>query len=307
MSSQSSHKRIPQLEKAVSPEERRAEGKAIRKKVPRSSHGDWSPPADRPDPVDVITEPGHRSVQWLVPIRHGRMSESPFAFYRGAAKIMAADLRRTPQTGLDAQICGDAHLANFGSYRARPIGARCSTSTTSTRRCPALGVGPEAPGDQLRARRTRQRFDDEDHRTATPIGGRLPAGDGEVREARTLDIWYSQLSLEQTSQRSAPTKQDQKRVKKGAKKARSQGQPEGDCRSWPRRSTDATDQERAAVAVPLRDCPEDAPTRCSSQVDDSLRSYRQLAADDRRCSSTGYRWWTSRSRSSGSAVSELAA
>ncbi len=98
------------------PEERQAAGKALRREVPRSSHSDWSPAADRPDPVDLITSQDADRVQWLVPIRRGRMSESPFAFYRGAAKVMASDLASTPTSGLTAQLCGDAHLANFGTF-----------------------------------------------------------------------------------------------------------------------------------------------------------------------------------------------
>lgn len=91
-------------------------GKALREAVPRRSHGDWSAASERPSPVDVITSQNDQRLEWLVPIRHWRMSESPFTFYRGAAKLMALDLADTPTTGLTAQICGDAHLSNFGFY-----------------------------------------------------------------------------------------------------------------------------------------------------------------------------------------------
>ncbi len=91
-------------------------GKAQRKTVSRRSHGDWSPASDRPDPVDVITAQNASRVQMLVPIRHWRMSQSPFSFYRGGAAVMAGDLAGTPVTGINAQICGDAHVSNFGVY-----------------------------------------------------------------------------------------------------------------------------------------------------------------------------------------------
>ncbi len=91
-------------------------GRALRKAVPRRSHADWSPAPDRPDPVELITGQDQTRLQFLVPIRHGRMSQSPFAFYRGSAKVMANDLSTTPTTGLNAQLCGDAHLSNFGVY-----------------------------------------------------------------------------------------------------------------------------------------------------------------------------------------------
>ena len=97
-------------------EERKERGREARKKVPRSSHADWSPAADRPDPVDVLTAQDQSRIPKLVPIRHGRMSESPFAFYRGAAAIMAGDLAPTPVPGIDAQLCGDAHLSNYDAF-----------------------------------------------------------------------------------------------------------------------------------------------------------------------------------------------
>ncbi|WP_367322115.1 DUF2252 domain-containing protein [Streptomyces sp. HUAS ZL42] len=95
------------------PDERAAFGKAARSAAPRSAHGDFTPPPKRTDPVDVIEAQSAKRVPELVPIRYGRMSESPFRFYRGAAAIMAADLADTPRTGIRAQLCGDAHMLNF--------------------------------------------------------------------------------------------------------------------------------------------------------------------------------------------------
>ncbi|MFF3247010.1 DUF2252 domain-containing protein [Streptomyces sp. NPDC002870] len=97
----------------LSPQERADRGRAARKQVPRSSHAGFSPAAGRPDPVDVIEEQSAARVPELVPIRYGRMTESPFRFYRGAAAIMAGDLASTPRSGITAQLCGDAHLLNF--------------------------------------------------------------------------------------------------------------------------------------------------------------------------------------------------
>src|SRR5437763_1574254 len=82
-------------------------GRALRKEVPRSSHGDWEAAADRPDPVAVLVAQGESRVSELLPIRYGRMAESPFGFYRGAAAGMAADLASTPNTGIMVQLCGD--------------------------------------------------------------------------------------------------------------------------------------------------------------------------------------------------------
>jgi uncharacterized protein (DUF2252 family) len=96
--------------------ERRAWGRALRNEVPRAAHGDWQPAANRPDPVAVLVAQGENRVQDLLPIRYGRMSESPFGFFRGAAAGMAADLADTPTTGIVVQVCGDGHLVNFGGF-----------------------------------------------------------------------------------------------------------------------------------------------------------------------------------------------
>ena len=100
----------------LSVEERVARGKAARNEVPRSSHGRWVPADNRPDPIALLEEQAGSRVPELVPIRYGRMLVSPFTFYRGAALIMAADLAATPRSGLNAQVCGDAHLSNFGVF-----------------------------------------------------------------------------------------------------------------------------------------------------------------------------------------------
>ncbi|HEV2659036.1 MAG TPA: DUF2252 domain-containing protein [Ktedonobacteraceae bacterium] len=96
--------------------ERFTAGKALRERVPRSSHGEWAPGPERPDPLSILEESNRTRLEHLVPIRYGRMALSPFAFLRGSAAVMASDLARTPISGIQAQICGDAHLSNFGIY-----------------------------------------------------------------------------------------------------------------------------------------------------------------------------------------------
>jgi uncharacterized protein (DUF2252 family) len=97
-------------------DERRALGKEARNHTPPSSHASWTPAPDRPDPVALLEEQNATREPDLVPVRHGRMLVSPFTFYRGAAKIMAADLNGTPTAGLEVQLCGDAHLSNVGVF-----------------------------------------------------------------------------------------------------------------------------------------------------------------------------------------------
>ena len=104
-SSLTSHR--PSMRHGARPQEQRYLGR---------SHAAWDPPEHRPNPVDLLEEQATTRVPELVPIRYGRMLVSPFAFYRGGAYLMASDLARTPRSGLTVQLCGDAHLSNFGGF-----------------------------------------------------------------------------------------------------------------------------------------------------------------------------------------------
>src|SRR5215218_4886531 len=107
-----SRSRIPH----PSVDQRRARGQEARNRTPLSRHGRWAAAAERPDPVGLLEEQDAAREPDLVPVRQGRMMVSPLTFYRGAAKLMAADLDGTPTAGLHAQLCGDAHLSNFGLF-----------------------------------------------------------------------------------------------------------------------------------------------------------------------------------------------
>lgn len=100
----------------ASVKERMAAGKALRERAARSAHGKWRPAANRPDPIELLKESDRHRIKELLPIRYGRMKQSPFAFYRGAAALMAFDLAATPITRLRVQACGDCHIANFGGF-----------------------------------------------------------------------------------------------------------------------------------------------------------------------------------------------
>jgi uncharacterized protein (DUF2252 family) len=106
----------PSRAELLSPDEQFARGRSARATAPRSSHADWSPRADRQDPVALLEEQARTRIPELVPVRHGRMLVSPFAYFRGAALPMAADLAGSPESGLTVQLCGDAHLSNFGIF-----------------------------------------------------------------------------------------------------------------------------------------------------------------------------------------------
>ncbi|MCB0235536.1 MAG: DUF2252 family protein, partial [Anaerolineae bacterium] len=103
---------IPVQTHILRQEDRLARGKALRNIAARKAHKGWTPPTNRPDPVELLMENSRGRVAELLPIRYGRMLASPFAFYRGAAAIMACDLAQTPATGLTVLADGDCHLMN---------------------------------------------------------------------------------------------------------------------------------------------------------------------------------------------------
>ena len=115
-------------------------GKRLRRVVPREAHGEWNPGPERADPLALLEEQNLARIPQLVPVRMGRMAASSFAFYRGAAAVMAADLASTPVTGIEVVACGDAHLSNFGLF-ASPERRLLFDVTTSTRHSPRPGNG----------------------------------------------------------------------------------------------------------------------------------------------------------------------
>jgi hypothetical protein len=110
------NQRLQRAESVSSREERRARGKSRRRAAPRHSHGDWRPASDRPDPIDLLQEQDKDRIRRLLPMKYGRMAESPLAFLRGSAVVMAADLANTSVSAIDTVLCGDAYLSNFGVF-----------------------------------------------------------------------------------------------------------------------------------------------------------------------------------------------
>ncbi|MDR7081377.1 uncharacterized protein (DUF2252 family) [Arthrobacter ginsengisoli] len=184
--------------KHPSVEERVDKGKKYRKKAPVSSHTGWVPAPDRPDPVALLEEQNLTREQDLVPVRHGRMLVSPFTFYRGAAKIMAADLKDTPRAGLVVQLCGDAHLSNFGVF-ASPERNLLFDLNDFDETLPGpfeYDVKRMAASFTIAARNNA--FTKEQTRDATLTAVRAyREAMAEFAQMRTLDIWYARLSEEQ--------------------------------------------------------------------------------------------------------------
>src|SRR5271157_4610208 len=97
-------------------EARMSQGKTLRERVSRTSHAEWAAPSARPDVIKILQHSNRGRVPELLPIRYNQMRQSPFAFFRGSAAVMAWDLSKTPATGIRVQACGDCHAANFGGF-----------------------------------------------------------------------------------------------------------------------------------------------------------------------------------------------
>ena len=184
--------------KHPSVENRRAKGKGCREQTPVTSHAGWTPAPDRPDPVALLEEQNLTREQDLVPVRHGRMLVSPFTFYRGAAKIMAADLKDTPRAGLVSQLCGDAHLSNFGVF-ASPERNLLFDLNDFDETLPGpfeYDVKRMAASFTIAARNNAFTADETRDVTLAAVRAYREAM-AEFAQMRTLDIWYARLSEEQ--------------------------------------------------------------------------------------------------------------
>ena len=272
-----------EMTESATPADRTARGKEIRRTVPRSSHAVWTPPADRADPVTLITDQNADRIPWLVPIRHYRMAESAFTFYRGAAAIMAADLAGTPATGLTSQICGDAHLSNFGSF-GTPTRQQIFDINDFDETLP----GPwewdlkRLAASFVLAGRDSQ-FDDADIRelATTSVLAYQQAMAG-FTMMTTLDVWYAHLTLQQITD-ALPKKKDRARVEKSTAKARSKDS----LRALSRLAENVDGKFRIKsdppLLVPLRDLPaEYDPGQLREGAERSFAQYKGTLSDNRR-------------------------
>src|SRR4051794_4391204 len=179
----------------LSVDERKARGRRARDVVPPSGHAGWTPAEDRPDPVALLEEQNVTREPDLVPVRHGRMMVSPFTFYRGAAKIMAADLKNTPTAGLNVQLCGDAHLSNFGLF-ASPERMLLFDLNDFDETLPGpfeYDVKRMAASFTIAARNNG--FTQADARAATLASVQAyRSAMGEFAQMGTMEIWYARLS-----------------------------------------------------------------------------------------------------------------
>ncbi len=289
----------------LAPQTRVGNGLAARKSVPRQSLGTWELPDHRTDPVDLLVDQSQTRLQNLVPIRHGRMSTSAFAFYRGSAVVMAADLASQPNTGLQVQLCGDAHVANFGMF-ASPERTLLFDLNDFDETHPGpfeWDVKRLAASAVLTARsngwsETAQRA------MALACAQAYREAMRQFADMGTLAVWYSRLDMSSLGQLASSVNPEAAlaRVEKSIAGARKRTNLQAMAKL-----TDVVDGQRQFVEDPpllTRVGPEQAELLGL----DAIAAYRATLVTDqaRRCS-TSSRWWTSPARWSGWAASELAA
>ena len=275
---------VPQPVVHLDVSQREARGRAARKIVQRSSLGTWEPSTDRPDPVALVAGQETTRLQDLLPIRHERMCASPFAFYRGAAILMASDLATQPDTGLRVQCCGDAHLANFGGFsapdRATVFDMNDFDETNPgpfewdvKRLVTSFELAWQASG-----------LDPKDGRKIVVNTARAyRSAMAEFAAMRNLDLWYARLDVDAVLARWAGEvdKATLETFQKNVTKA--QGK---DSMKAFAKLTEEVDGEHRIVSdppliVPLRDLDDD-PAAMMAWLGDRFRVYRRTLQADRR-------------------------
>jgi uncharacterized protein (DUF2252 family) len=265
--------------------ERASRGKAARSEVRRRGHGEWEAPAPRVDPLAILQEQDKSRVPELVPIRHGRMLVSPLAFFRGAAAIMAADLADGPRTGLQVQLCGDAHLSNFGIFAAPDRRLTFAVNDFDEtlpgpfewdlKRLVASFAVAGREGGLGRKERSR---------VSAAVARSYREAMRSFASMRTLDLWYSRVDVDQLARSFAKqaSSRDAKRLDRDLEKARTK-----DSLKAFAKLTHLVDGERRIVSelpliVPLDELPDAGQRIAHETVSRLVRGYRRTLPGERR-------------------------
>jgi uncharacterized protein (DUF2252 family) len=263
----------------------RDDGKAARADAPRSSHAEWQPPDHRPDPIDLLEEQASSRVPDLVPLRYGRMSASPFAFFRGAAYIMASDLADSPRSGMRVQLCGDAHISNFGGFASPERNLIFDLNDFDEtlpgpwewdvkRLAASIAVAGRDRGFKARQRRQLVRDAVETYRRAIRALG----------ERRTLDVWYARVDENDFKRFRAQVDSEQaQRYDKAVAKARTKDSRRAFAKLTERVDGEVRIKADAPLVVPVEDLVPDAE---AERLDEAARElvalYRDSLPADRR-------------------------
>jgi uncharacterized protein (DUF2252 family) len=281
-------------------DDRRARGLEARDRAPLSSHTGWVPASDRPDPVGLLEEQNATREPDLVPVRHGRMLVSPFTFYRGAAKIMAADLAATPTASLNVQLCGDAHLSNFGVF-ASPERRLLFDLNDFDETLPGpfeYDVKRMAASFTIAARNNGFAKADTKAATLRSVAAYREAMAG-FAAMGTMDIWYAHLDEDELMQgvRSAAAEASRtKKERKAAKRAEKTAEKSA-AKAHTRDSLQALSKlgevvdgkyrivSQPPIVVPMRDLAATyglSADEVERGLHDQFRAYRATLQDDRR-------------------------
>ena len=284
----------PKVVAHFTPAVRTARGKAERAEVPRSAHAAWEPGPNRRDPVELLEQQAQTRVPELVPIRYGRMLVSPFTFFRGAAYLMASDLSDGPRTGLHAQLCGDAHLSNFGAYAAPDRRLVVSVNDfDETLPGPFEWDVKRLVASFAVAGRDRG-FDDRERAAINlTVTRSYREAMQEFAGMRNLELWYARLDVDEVIQRfgQALSRKELKRLDQNLAKTRAK-----DSLKAFSKLTELVDGEpRIASDPPILVAIEElVPPAELHRVDEAIRSvirsYRRSLAGDRRRLLESYRY-----------------
>ena len=255
-------------------------GKATRDSCPRLSHAGWKPRPDRLDPIEILEASNKGRLPELIPVRYGRMIPSPFAFFRGAAAIMAADLAHTPATGIRVQVCGDAHLMNFGAF-ATPERRLVFDINDFDETLPApweWDVKRLATSFLIASRSNR--FSESAARsTALSCVRSYRERMADFARMHTLEVWYARLDLE-TILPSIKDQEAQKRFEQRVKKAQTSEAHEAD---FPKLVSVEHGEPRIRDSPPLiYHLSEQASPEFETKVADAFARYRESLPDERR-------------------------
>jgi uncharacterized protein (DUF2252 family) len=277
---------------ASTPTERAEAGRAVRRRMPRSRHGEWEPSPQRPDPVRTIERQDATRVAELVPIRHGRMVASAFPFFRGGAAIMAADLAASPNSGLRVQLCGDAHLTNFGAFEAPDRSLVFDVNDFDEtlpgpfewdlkRLAASLAVAGRETGLKEGERR----------KLVLSAVGTYRTTIREFAAVRDVDVWYARLSLSDLERfRSEVTSRTAKRYDKMVAKA----QRKTSLRAFAKLTRREGDQIRIVsdppLIVPVEELFEAGQPQIAKKLERFLAAYRDTLGPDVRRLASRYRY-----------------
>ena len=274
-------------------EERIALGKSARGDVPRSTHAAWEPRRDRPSPVELLEEQARTRVPELVPIRYGRMLVSPFTFYRGAAYLMASDLSGMPRTPLHAQLCGDAHLSNFGIFAAPDRRLVFSINDfDETHPGPFEWDVKRLAASFAVAGRDRGFDDKEREQVNLEVGHSYREAIARYAGMPNLDLWYTRVDIDELRVELGKfvTAKERKRADKNLAKTRTKDS----LRAFSKLTEIVDGTPRIAgdppVITPIEDILGDRLDEFETFLHSVLRSYRRTLSGDRRRLLERYRY-----------------